>query len=141
LPSWNDTRVALGLPPLPRTVGEFAGSNADLAARMEAAFGGTSLADVDLLVGGLLESAPGVAGGGSGAGGLLGPTFAELLRKQFAAIRNADPWWYAQGMLISERSALALENATSLLAILQRNVRPRSPPPPRPRRPAPSAPL
>lgn len=114
LADWNATRVALGLPPVPSAV-EFARGDAELAERLTRVLG-PELADVDLFVGGLLESR-------WAEHRLLGPTFAELLKQQFVRIRDADRWWYANGLLVEERTALALEPLVSLRAILERNLR------------------
>jgi hypothetical protein len=139
LASWAATRSALGLSPLPATVSGL-GADEDLMVRLVEALGGEALEDVDLFVGGLVESGlqqrrVGRGEGGEGATGrrgaaapatapaaLVGETFGVLLAEQFARARDADPFWYANGKIMTERAAAALEAITSLKGIVGRNV-------------------
>lgn len=79
--SYNDLREALGL----KRAESFADitSDPELAAKLEAAYGGTDF--VDAWIGGLAEDRYG--------GGLLGVTFTTVMVDQFTRLRDGDPYW------------------------------------------------
>lgn len=83
VPSYSATRFGLGL----GRVTSFADITGDARAaqQLEAAYAGDVHA-VDLWVGGLAEEPV--------QGGLVGPTFAAIIREQFLNTRDADRFWY-----------------------------------------------
>lgn len=79
--SYNGLREALGLERA-ETFADIT-SDADLAAKLEEAYGDTDL--VDAWIGGLAEDPSG--------GGLLGETFTTVMVDQFTRLRDGDPFW------------------------------------------------
>lgn len=104
----NQTRKALGLAPYASFAELAAGK--PLPARLQALYG--SIDQVDLLVGGLAER--------PAEGALVGPTFREILRRQFHALRVGDRFFWANqdfGRELAERIA-----HTTLAEIIKRNT-------------------
>ncbi|MFW8634937.1 peroxidase family protein [Cribrihabitans pelagius] len=107
--SYNNLREAMGL----ARAEHFSDitSDAELAARLEALYGGTDL--VDAWVGGLAEDPTG--------GGLLGETFTAVMVDQFSRLRDGDPYWSAsRGSLAAEERAALWE--TTLADVLLNNT-------------------
>ncbi|XP_067203363.1 uncharacterized protein [Linepithema humile] len=75
-----------------------------------------NLEDVDLFVGGILET--------PATGAAVGPTFECLLKKQFATVRNSDRFWYENDLPPSGLTAaqLAEIRKVSLAGILCSNT-------------------
>jgi len=108
LPSYNEMREALGL----ARAESFADitSDADVAARLEDAYGDVDL--VDLWVGGLSED--------DVEGGMVGETFAAVLIDQFERLRDGDPFW-SQNSGLPEAELDALWS-TRLSDVIERNT-------------------
>ncbi|XP_015597950.1 uncharacterized protein LOC107269047 [Cephus cinctus] len=72
--------------------------------------------DVDLLIGGILETPVG--------GAAVGPTFTCLLKKQFAKLRNSDRFWYENDLPPSSLSSEQLSEIrkVSLAGIICANL-------------------
>jgi len=107
IPSYNDTRVALGLPAL-RTFSKIS-SDVEIVSKIISVY--TAINDVDLLVGMLAEDHV--------AGAMVGETIHAGLLRQFLAIRGGDRFWYEN---IFSGSVLDEINNTTLSDIIKRNT-------------------
>jgi hypothetical protein len=111
LPSYNEVRVAYGLP----AVDSFFDITYDIeiANKLEAAYGVGNVDNVDLWVGGISE--PPVPGG------MVGQTFAAIIKDQFERSRDGDRFWYEnrQDLTVFQRNMI--EN-TDLSDIIMRNT-------------------
>ncbi|MDY7095262.1 MAG: peroxidase family protein [Acidobacteriota bacterium] len=107
LPSYNDTRRGLGLPP----AAGFSDITSDpmMSQRILQAYG--DVEQVDLWVGGLAEDAV--------PGSMLGEVFTLVLVDQFTALRDADRFWYQR---ILSPQELAEVESTRLSDIIRRNT-------------------
>ena len=83
LPSYNETRAALGLAEIIDFL-ELTGGDAALAARFDLVYG--DINDVDLWAGGLAEPHM--------AGAMLGETFLSIIADQFGRSRDGDRFFY-----------------------------------------------
>ena len=72
----------------------------------------TSVNDIDLWVGGLSEKPV--------PGGMVGETFATILKDQFERVRDGDRYWY-QNRDLDSMQLMMIEN-TSLSDIIMRNT-------------------
>jgi hypothetical protein len=109
LPSYNQFRLDLGLSAMASFL-DVTGGNADLAAKLASVY--TSVNDIDLWVGGLSE--PPVPGG------MVGETFATILKDQFERVRDGDRYWYQNRGLDPEQ--IEMIETTSLSDIIMRNT-------------------
>ena len=107
LPSYNDTRVALGLSP--KTSFAEISSDTTVQQSLQDAYG--SVAAIDLWVGGLAENHV--------AGSMLGELLQTVLILQFTALRDGDRMWYENEMSSQE---IAEINATTLKDVIVRNT-------------------
>ncbi len=107
LPSFNDARLALGLP----AVGSFAELTDDPLMQdvLENLYGGISA--LDAWLGGLLEAPEGDA--------LVGELFETVIRDQFERLRDGDRFWYENDFTPEEIAEL---EATRLYDIVTRNT-------------------
>jgi len=112
LPSYNIVRVAYGLP----AVGSFSGITSDsaLATKLETAYGAGNVDKVDVWVGGISESPV--------PGGMVGPTFAKILKDQFERVRDGDRFWYQNRDDLSTFQKNMIEN-TLLSDIIMRDTK------------------
>lgn len=96
LPSYNDTREALGLP----RVTDFSdiSSDTDVQARLASVY--ADVDDIDLWVGGLAED-PLVAEGSQ-----VGETIRRILVLQFSRLRDGDRFWYERSLTAFEQSVV-----------------------------------
>jgi hypothetical protein len=109
LPSYNQFRTEMGLG-AKNSFSDLTGGNEDLAAKLAAVY--VNVNDVDLWVGGLSE--PPVSGG------MVGETFAIILKDQFERVRDGDRYWYQNRGLNSMQLDM-IEN-TLLSDIIRRNT-------------------
>lgn len=107
LPSYNMTRIALGLP----AKTSFADINHDPEIQTRLANAYESVDDIDLWVGGLAEAKQ--------PGALVGELMVTVLKDQFEALRDGDRFWYSRSL--DRRLANELEN-TTLADIIRRNT-------------------
>lgn len=107
LPSFNDMRRALGLRPARRF--QDISSDPEVRARLSDAY--ADIEDIDLWVGGLSEDRVN--------GGQVGALFAEIITRQFAALRDGDRFWYE---LAFEGRELKELKDTRLSDIIKRNT-------------------
>jgi hypothetical protein len=107
LADYNDTRAAIGLPPVKR----FSDITSDksVAARLKSLYG--SVDNIDLWVGGLAEDHV--------RGSSLGPTFQRIIIDQFTRLRSGDRFWYERDLRGSD---LAMIRATSLKKVIAANT-------------------
>jgi len=108
LASYNDTRIALGLPPA-ASFSEIS-SDPDTQAKLAEAY--STVNDVDLWIGGLAEDKVKDA--------LVGEVFLAILKDQFERLRDGDRFWYENSM--SSREIRSIER-TSLAQVIRRNTR------------------
>ena len=99
LPDYNSVRAALGL----GRVSDFDEISRDptVQANLAGAYGNVDR--IDLWVGGLSETPVN--------GALVGPTFREILRRQFAAVRDGDRFWfetYLPGPMLDQMDKVTL---------------------------------
>jgi hypothetical protein len=108
LPSYNQTRIELGLEP----VEEFAQitSDPDLQAALQAVYGDVD--QIDVWAGGLAEDHL--------PGAMLGELFWTVVRDQFLRFRDGDRFWYENAQFTA--AELAEIRATTLADIIQRNT-------------------
>lgn len=107
LPSYNDMRIALGLPGK-RTFSQIS-SDSSVVTKLMTVYGGVN--DIDLWIGILAEDHV--------QGALVGETLRAGLLRQFLAIRNGDRFWYENvftGNLLDEI------NQTKLSTVIKRNT-------------------
>ena len=109
LPSYNQFRTAMSLGAKTSFL-DLTGGNADLAAKLASVY--TSVNDVDLWMGGLSEPAV--------SGGMVGETFATILKDQFERVRDGDRLWY-QNRSLDSMQLMMIEN-TRLSDIILRNT-------------------
>ena len=111
LPSYNLVRLAYGLP----AASSFFDItyDIDLANKLELAYGSGNVDDVDLWVGGISEPAV--------PNGMVGPTFAAILKDQFERSRDGDRFWYENRNDLSDFQRDMIEN-TRLSDIIMRNT-------------------
>jgi hypothetical protein len=108
--NYNEVREAYGLP----AVDSFFDITYDieLANKLELAYGTGNVDDVDLWVGGISEPAV--------PGGMVGPTFAAIIKDQFERSRDGDRFWYENRDGLSDFQLDMIEN-TELSDIIMRN--------------------
>jgi hypothetical protein len=111
LPSYNDARVAMGLP----AAADFGDVTSNVALQRRLASAYTTVDDIDLWVGGLAEDAV--------AGGHVGRLVRTILVRQFTALRDGDRFWYARALSAAEITTV---EATSLADVIRRNTSIRS---------------
>ncbi|MFK7865020.1 MAG: peroxidase family protein [Pseudohongiellaceae bacterium] len=107
LPSYNATRIALGL--LPKT--SFADINSDLEIQQRLSDSYENVEQVDLWVGGLAEEKLSDA--------LVGELLFTVIKQQFEALRDGDRFWYSRAL---ERRLVNQVENTSLADIIRRNT-------------------
>ena len=107
LPSYNETRVQLGLDPAI----SFADVNPDLDVQNRLASIYDTVDDIDLWVGGLSEPAVN--------GGHVGELFSEIISIQFQVLRDGDRFWWQRNLKGKERREL---RRTTLADIIRRNT-------------------
>ncbi len=107
LPSYNDARRRMGLPPA-RGFADLS-ADPDVQQRLAAAY--VSIEDVDLWVGGLAEDPL--------PGSHLGPLFFLIVKEQFEALRDGDRFWYERILTGPERREV---EATRLSDVIRRNT-------------------
>ncbi len=107
LPSYNDMRRALGL----RPAQGFAdiSNNPEIQNRLASIY--PTVEDIDLWIGGLSED--------HRRGALVGPLFATILARQFAALRDGDRYWYQRTLSPLEQ---LLVESTRLSDVIRRNT-------------------
>ncbi len=106
LPSYNDTRRALGLRPAEDF--DDVTSDTDIQSRLSALY--DDVGDIDLWIGGLAEDPL--------AGAMLGELFHTIVAKQFTALRDGDRFWYANVLGKKEQAGL---RKTTLARIIRMN--------------------
>ena len=107
LPTYNDTRVALGLEPKRRFTDIT--DDPELQAKLASVY--NNVDDIDLWVGGLAETPlPDT---------MVGELIAIVLIQQFEALRDADRFWYKRTM--SRKQARRIER-TRLSDVIRRNT-------------------
>ena len=111
LSSYNIVREAYGLP----AVGSFFDItyDIDLANKLKAVYGPGNVDDVDLWVGGISEPAV--------PDGMVGPTFAKIIKDQFERSRDGDRFWYQNRDDLSNFQFDMIEKS-SLSDIIMRNT-------------------
>ncbi|HXV66210.1 MAG TPA: peroxidase family protein [Nitrosopumilaceae archaeon] len=111
IPSYNVVRQAYGLP----VVNDYSDITNDmvLADKFELAYGDGNVNDVDLWVGGISE--PPVANG------MVGPTFAAIIKDQFERSRDGDRYWYENREDLSDFQ-IDMIKQTRLSDIIVRNA-------------------
>ena len=109
LPSYNQFRTEMGLGAKTSFI-DLTGGNAELATKLALVY--ASVDDVDLWIGGLSEPAV--------SGGMVGETFATILRDQFERVRDGDRFWY-QNRALDPMQIAMIEN-TRLSDIILRNT-------------------
>lgn len=109
LGSYNETRVALGLP----RVNSFSEISSDPALQLSLFRTYGSVDNIDLWVGGLAEDPV------HSEGSQLGPLFREILIRQFTALRDGDRFWYKRDL---NKLELSLVRKTTLARIIRRNT-------------------
>ena len=109
IPSYNQFRMNLGLGAKTSFL-DLTGGNDELAEKLALVY--SSVSDVDLWVGGLSEPAV--------PGGMVGETFAIILRDQFERVRDGDRFWY-QNRSLEPMQLMMIEN-TRLSDIILRNT-------------------
>jgi len=107
LPSYNDARVAMGLPRV-KTVADIS-SNAEIQRRLSRAY--SSVDAIDAWVGGLAEDPVN--------GGMVGEFITKILVQQFEALRDGDRFWYENTLT---REELRTINRTRLADVIRRNT-------------------
>ena len=107
LPSYNQVRVAYGLPP----VTSFAQINPDPAVRANLAAAYNTVDDIDAWVGGLAERHV--------ANALVGPTVRAVLADQFTRLRDGDRFWYESYM---PKDMVKMIERQTLATIIKRNT-------------------
>ncbi len=107
LPSYNDTREALGL----SRAQSFAEVSSNPAIRGRLAEAYNHVDDIDVWVGGLAEDRLSNA--------MVGELIFTVLKEQFEALRDGDRFWYR---LIFDRETIAALEDTRLADIIRRNT-------------------
>lgn len=107
LPSYNDARVAMGLPPAKKF--SDISSNPQVQQRLKLAYG--SVNKVDMWIGGLAEDHV--------DGGLVGKLFRKVLQDQFTRSRDGDAFWYQN---IFSGSLLDYLNSVTLSQVIHNNT-------------------
>jgi len=112
IPSYNVVREAYGLP----TVDSFFDItyDIDLANKLKSVYGMGNVDNVDLWVGGISE--PPVLGG------MVGPTFAKIIKDQFERSRDGDRFWYQNRENDLSEFQFDMIEKTSLSDIIMRNT-------------------
>jgi len=118
LPSYNIVRSAYGLPTVDSFFDITYETDIDLANKLKTAYGvnvdgSDNVNAVDVWVGGISE--PPVPGG------MVGPTFAKILKDQFERVRDGDRFWYQNRNDLSDFQNQMIEN-TRLSDIILRNT-------------------
>lgn len=107
LPRYNEARIAFGLPA--HTAFADMTSDVTVIERLAAAY--ASVDDIDLWVGVLAEP--------PGSDRMIGELGAQILGKQFAALRDADRFWYQRDLNLDE---LQWVESTRLSDVIRRNT-------------------
>ena len=118
LPSYNIVRNAYDLPAVDSFFDITYETDIDLANKLKTAYGvnvdgSDNVNAVDVWVGGISE--PPVPDG------MVGPTFAKILKDQFERVRNGDRFWYENRNDLSDFQSQMIEN-TRLSDIILRNT-------------------
>ncbi len=92
LPSYNDLRVAVGLP----AAADFTDITTDVALQTALATAYATVDDVDAWIGGLSEDPDGAS--------QLGELFTRILVIQFTRLRDGDRFWYERDLTAGEMS-------------------------------------
>ena len=108
LPSYNDVRIAFGLPPA-STFDQIT-SNVEVQERLANVYG--NVEDVDVWIGGLAED--------HHPGALVGELFFTIVKDQFERVRDGDRFWYQN---VFSGYTLAKLNKTTLSKVIQRNTK------------------
>ncbi|XP_066268393.1 peroxidasin homolog [Branchiostoma lanceolatum] len=103
LPGYNAWRVLCGLPRA-RSFADLATEIPDASSRAKLANLYSHVDDIDLFAAGLAER--------SVPGGLLGPTFACLIGRQFRELRKGDRFWFENRGQFSQRQLAELRKVT-----------------------------
>jgi hypothetical protein len=90
--------------------------NTALADKLRTAYGVGNVDEVDLWVGGISEKPV--------PGGMVGPTFAKILKDQFERVRDGDRFWYENRIANDELSQFQIDmiENTLLSDIILRNT-------------------
>jgi len=107
LPSYNDTRQALGL----QRQESFADVTQDLEIQSRLAQAYADVDDIDVWVGGLAEEKL--------EGAMVGELMFVVMKQQFEALRDGDRFWYTR--TLSRARADEIER-TSLADVIRRNT-------------------
>ncbi|MEM7219160.1 MAG: peroxidase family protein [Pseudomonadota bacterium] len=107
LPSYNDTRSALGLGR--RASFAEVSSDADIQARLARAYG--TVDDIDVWIGGLAEDKV--------EGAMVGELIRAVLVEQYTRLRDGDRFWYQRYL---KRSDQRLIERTTLSQIIRKNT-------------------
>ena len=107
LPSYNQVRIDLGLPPA-ITFSDIT-SNSEIQNNLSAVYG--IVDDVDIWVGGLAEDHIHAA--------LIGETFFTILKDQFERLRDGDRFWYQSYL---PRYLIRLVEKQTLAKVIRRNT-------------------
>ncbi|XP_019641123.1 PREDICTED: peroxidasin homolog [Branchiostoma belcheri] len=103
LPGYNDWRVLCGLPRA-RSFADLATEIPDASTRAKLADLYNHVDDIDVFAAGLAER--------SVPGGLLGPTFACLVGRQFRELRKGDRFWFENQGQFSQRQLAEIRKVT-----------------------------
>ena len=109
LPSYNQFRLDVGLGAKASFL-DVTGGDITLANKLKSVY--ASVGDIDLWVGGISEKPV--------PGGMVGETFATILRDQFERVRDGDRFWY-QNRDLDSMQLMIIEN-TRLSDIIKRNT-------------------
>lgn len=114
LPSYNVVREAYGLAPADNFMDIT--QNAALSNKLRTAYGVGNVDEVDLWVGGISEKPV--------PSGMVGPTFAKILKDQFERVRDGDRFWYENRIANNELSQFQIDmiENTLLSDIILRNT-------------------
>lgn len=107
LPSYNRTRVSLGLRPKRRF--EDISSDPEMVARLASVY--PNARSVDVWVGGLAEDRV--------EGAMVGELISRVLAEPFVALRDGDRFWYEN--VLSREAVLEIQN-TTLADVIRRNT-------------------
>ncbi len=115
LPSYNDARRGLGLPP--RTSFAEVSTDPDTQARLASVY--ADVEEIDLWVGALAEDPVN--------GGHVGEVAFYVIVKQFRSLRDGDRYWYQVGMYSGQSDGFSIQEvadleATTLADVIRRNT-------------------
>lgn len=107
LPSYNDLRVAVGLP----AAAAFTDVSSDATVQANLATAYATVDDIDAWIGGLAEDPDGAS--------QLGELFTRILVLQFTRLRDGDRFWYERDLTAAEMSMVG---GTTLARIIRGNT-------------------